>query len=97
MRIEVENSFLQFKGVKCYLVMTVKMVKYSREGEEVIMDVVFNSELETMLLLSNFDLQFDKMIDAILQKTRFSSYFCIFLRRYTFQYRSKENCHQYTK
>ena len=30
-RIEVENSFLEFKGVKWYLVMVVKMIKYNRE------------------------------------------------------------------
>ena len=66
-RIQMENSFLQFKGVKRYLIMIVKMVKFNREGEEIIMDVVFHSELETMLLLSDFDLQFDRMIDAILQ------------------------------
>ena len=69
-RIQMENSFLQFKGVKWYLVMIVKMVKFNREGEEIIMDVVFHSELETMLLLSDFDLQFDRMIDAILQKIK---------------------------
>ena len=69
-RIQIENSFLQFKGVKWYLVMIVKMVKFNREGEEIIMDVVFHSELETMLLLSDFDLQFDRMIDAILQKIK---------------------------
>ena len=66
----MENSFLQFKGVKWYLVMIVKMVKFNREGEEIIMDVVFHSELETMLLLLDFDLQFDRMIDAILQKIK---------------------------
>ena len=54
-RIEVENSFLQFKGVKWYLVMIFKMIKYNREGEEVIVDVVFHSELETLLLLLDFD------------------------------------------
>ena len=69
-RIEVENSFLHFKGVKWYLVMIVKMIKYNREGEEVIMDVVFHSELETMLLQTDFDLQFDRMFDAILQKIK---------------------------
>ena len=53
-RIQMENSFLQFKGVKWYLVMVVKMVKFNREGEEIIMDMVFHSE---------FDLQFDRMID----------------------------------
>ena len=68
--IQMENSFLQFKGVKWYLIMIVKMVKFNREGEEIIMDVVFHSELETMLLLSDFDLQFDRMIDAILQKIK---------------------------
>ena len=47
--------------------MVVKMVKFNHEGEEIIMDVVFHSELETMLLLSDFDLQFDRMIDTILQ------------------------------
>ena len=65
-RIEVENSFLQFKSVKWYLVMIVKMIKYNREGEEVIMGVIFQSELETMLLLSHFDFLFDKTVDAIL-------------------------------
>ena len=64
-RIQMENSFLQFKGVKWYLFMIVKMVKFNREGE-IIMDVIFHSELETMLFLSDFDLQFDRMIDAIL-------------------------------
>ena len=54
-RLQVEDSFLQFKGVKWYLVIIVKMIKYNREGEEVVMDVVFHSELETMLLLSDFD------------------------------------------
>ena len=34
------------------------------------MDVVFHSELETMLLQSDFNLQFDKMVDAILQKLK---------------------------
>ena len=69
--VEVENCFLQFKGVKWYLVTIVKMDKYNREGEEVVMDVVFHSELETMLLLSDFGLQFDKMVDIILQKKGF--------------------------
>ena len=46
--------------------MIVKMVKFNREGEEIIKDVVFHSELETMLLLSDFDLQFDRMNEAIL-------------------------------
>ena len=69
-RLQVEDSFLQFKGVKWYLVMIVKMIKYNREGEEVVMDVVFHSELETMLLLSDFDVQFDRMVDAILQKIK---------------------------
>ena len=49
--------------------MIVKIIKFNREGEE-IMDVVFHSELETMLLLSDFDLQFDRIIDAILQKIK---------------------------
>ena len=62
----MEKSFLQFKGVKWYIVMIVKMVKFNREGEEIIKDVVFHSELETMLLLSDFDLQFDRMNEAIL-------------------------------
>ena len=69
-RLQVEDSFLQFKGVKWYLVMIVKMIKYNREGEEVVMDVVFHSELETMLLLSDFDVQFDRMVDVILQKIK---------------------------
>ena len=69
-RIQMENSVLQFKGVKRYLVMIVKIVKFSCEDEEIIMDVVFHSELETMLLLSDFDLQFDRMIDTILQKIK---------------------------
>ena len=69
-RIQMENSFLQFKGVKWYLVMIVKMIKFNREGEEIIMDVVFHSELETMLLLSDLDLHFDRMIDTILQKIK---------------------------
>ena len=50
--------------------MIIKMIKYNREGEEVVMDVVFHSELETMLLLSDFDFQFDRMVDAILQKIK---------------------------
>ena len=66
----MENSFLQFKGVKWYLVMIVKMVKFNRKVEEIIMDVVFYSELETMLLLSDFDLQFNRMNGAILQKIK---------------------------
>ena len=65
-RIEVDNFFLHFKGVKCYLVMIVQMAKYNREGEEVFTDVVFHSELETLLLLSDFDLQ----CDAISQKIK---------------------------
>ena len=39
--------------------MIVKMVKYNREGEVVVMDLVFHNELETMFLLSYFDLQFE--------------------------------------
>ena len=50
--------------------MIVKMNKYNCEGEEVIMDQVFHSESKTMLLLSDFDLQFDRMIDTILQKIK---------------------------
>ena len=50
--------------------MIVKMVKFNREDEEIIMDVVFHSELKTMLILSDFDLLFDRMIDAILQKVK---------------------------
>ena len=50
--------------------MIVKMVKFNRQGEEIIMDVVFHCELETMLRLPDFDLQFDRMIDAILQKIK---------------------------
>ena len=46
--------------------MIAKMNKYNCEGEEVIMDQVFHSESKTMLLLSDFDLQFDRMIDTIL-------------------------------
>ena len=46
------------------------MVKYNREGEEVVMNVLFHSELENMLRLLNFDLQIDRMVNAILQKNK---------------------------
>ena len=50
--------------------MIVKIVKFNRKGEEIIIDVVIHSELKTMLLLSDFDLKFDRIIGTILQKIK---------------------------
>ena len=38
---ELQDRLAQFKGIKWRLVMTVKMIKYNREDEEVTMEVVF--------------------------------------------------------
>ena len=50
--------------------MVIKMVKYNCKCEEVVMGKIFHSELETVFLLSNFYLQFDRIFDAILQKIK---------------------------
>ena len=59
-----------FCNLKAYLLMIFKMIKYNLKGEEIVMDVVFHSELETIFLLSDFDLQFDRMVGVILQKIK---------------------------
>ena len=65
---ELQDRLVQFKGIKWRLVMTVKMIKYNREDEEVTMKVVFYGDVEILLHETDFDSQFNKQVTYIIKK-----------------------------
>ncbi len=65
---QMENKLAQHRGLKWNLLMVVKMKKTNREGDDIIMDFYFNSQLETLLDSVEFTSQFDSHVDNIWRK-----------------------------
>ena len=65
---ELQDRLAQFKGIKWRLVMTVKMIKYNREDEEVTMKVVFYGDVEILLHDADFNSQCKEQVICITKK-----------------------------
>ena len=60
----------EFHGVKWYVVLIATMVKYNREGEEIVMATAFQGETETLLLDSDINEQFNSQTDVIMRRLK---------------------------
>ena len=65
---ELQDRLSQFKGIKWRLVMAVRMIKYNREQEEVIQEVVFYGDVEILLHEADFNSQLNEQIACITKK-----------------------------
>ena len=45
-----------------------EMVKHKKEGEDIVMDIVFHREI--LLNLRDFDVQFDRLVDRLMSKIK---------------------------
>ena len=67
---ELKEKLIKLNGIKWYVELTVKMIKYDRKGEEITADVVFRDETEILLTSQDIDDQYDKQIDLIMRLLR---------------------------
>ena len=69
-REELCDRMAEHMGVKWHLSITVEMVKINREGEEVIIETNFRGETETLLVMVDFDEQFNDQVDLIMRRIK---------------------------
>lgn len=69
-REELINRLAEHTGVKWYLSITVGMMKINREGEEVYMETTFREVMETLLIIYEFDEQFNNHIDLTMRRIK---------------------------